>query len=145
MLNKVPEITLYFWVIKVLCTTVGETASDYLSENVGLGLTKTTFITGAFGAWTGDLLSQSRHDGGLGLGTTATSAIFLVAILVVVVFLSITRRDVTEIARASTPSHAQVLVVASKTAATPALADAIRSRAEASPARFHLLVPNPAP
>ena len=47
MLNKVPEVTLFFWVIKVLCTTVGETASDYLSDNVGLGLTKTTFITGA--------------------------------------------------------------------------------------------------
>src|SRR5436305_2892021 len=47
MLNKVPEITVYFWIIKVLCTTVGETASDYLSDNVGLGLTKTTFITGA--------------------------------------------------------------------------------------------------
>src|SRR3954466_2576869 len=47
MLNKVPEITVYFWVIKVLCTTVGETASDYLSDNVGLGLTKTTFMTGA--------------------------------------------------------------------------------------------------
>src|SRR5438874_3700502 len=46
MLNKVPEVTLYFWVIKVLCTTVGETASDYLSDNVGLGLTNTTFITG---------------------------------------------------------------------------------------------------
>src|SRR5437868_921574 len=45
MLNKVPEVTLYVWVIKVLCTTVGETASDYLSDNVGLGLTKTTFIT----------------------------------------------------------------------------------------------------
>src|SRR5438132_1650920 len=47
MLNKVPEVTLYFWVIKVLCTTVGETASDYLSSSVGLGLTNTTFITGA--------------------------------------------------------------------------------------------------
>jgi uncharacterized membrane-anchored protein len=47
MLNKVPEITLFFWIIKVLCTTVGETASDYLSDNVGLGLTKTTYITGA--------------------------------------------------------------------------------------------------
>src|SRR6476646_7268067 len=47
MLNKVPEITLYFWVIKVLCTTVGETASDYLATNLNLGLTKTTFITGA--------------------------------------------------------------------------------------------------
>ena len=31
MLNKVPEVTLYFWVIKILCTTVGETASDYLA------------------------------------------------------------------------------------------------------------------
>src|SRR4051795_3931234 len=47
MLNKVPEVTVYFWVIKVLCTTVGETGSDYLSDNVGLGLTKTTFITSA--------------------------------------------------------------------------------------------------
>src|SRR5438128_11452630 len=48
MLNKVPEVTLYFWIIKILCTTVGETASDYLSDNVGLGLTNTTFITAAF-------------------------------------------------------------------------------------------------
>src|SRR5437764_1704156 len=47
MLNKVPEVTLYFWIIKVLCTTVGETASDYLSDNVGLGLTNTTYITSA--------------------------------------------------------------------------------------------------
>src|SRR3954451_17244341 len=45
-LNKVPEIIVSFWIIKVLCTTVGETASDFLSDNVGLGLTKTTFITG---------------------------------------------------------------------------------------------------
>jgi len=47
MLNKVPEITLWFWVIKVLCTTVGETASDYLSETVGWGLTNTTYATAA--------------------------------------------------------------------------------------------------
>src|SRR6266581_4000438 len=47
MLNKVPEVTLYFWLIKILCTTVGETASDYLAGNLNLGLTKTTFITGA--------------------------------------------------------------------------------------------------
>ena len=33
MLNKVPEITLYFWIIKVLCTTVGETAADFLNDN----------------------------------------------------------------------------------------------------------------
>src|SRR5438045_626718 len=47
MLNKVLEVTVYFWVIKVLCTTVGETASDYLATNLNLGLTNTTFITGA--------------------------------------------------------------------------------------------------
>lgn len=293
MLNKVPEVTLYFWVIKVLCTTVGETASDYLAGNLNLGLTKTTFITGAcllvtlffqfrlrryvagvywlgivlisvvgtqitdnlsdnlgvslvtttiafsialaivfavwyrfegtlsihtiyttrregfywlavlftfalgtaagdltaerlnvgyawslsifagaialvtalhyglklnavlafwiayiltrpLGASTGDLLSQSRHDGGLGLGTTVTSVIFLVAILVVVTFLSITRRDVTEIAANQPHAHAQVLVVAHKTAATPALLDAIRERAARGAASFYLLVPNPA-
>ena len=42
MLNKVPEVTLFFWVIKILCTTVGETAADYLNENLGFGLTNTT-------------------------------------------------------------------------------------------------------
>lgn len=47
LLNKVPEIPLYFWIIKVLCTTVGETASDYLGTNLNLGLTKTTCITAA--------------------------------------------------------------------------------------------------
>src|SRR5258708_37458487 len=44
MLNKVPEVTLYFWVIKVLCTTVGETAADFLNTNLHLGLTGTTFV-----------------------------------------------------------------------------------------------------
>jgi uncharacterized membrane-anchored protein len=290
MLNKVPEVTLYFWVIKVLCTTVGETASDYLSDNVGLGLTKTTYITAALlaatlvfqfrlrryvapvywlgivlisvvgtqitdnltdnhgvslvvttsvfsvvlaivfavwwaiertlsihtiytrrreafywlavlftfalgtaagdltaerlnvgyawsvvlfaaaivavavahfrfrlnavlafwiayiltrplGASIGDELSQSRHDGALGLGTTVTSFTFLAAILVVVVFLTITRRDVT-VERAG--GHAQVLVFAHETAATPALVESVRARARTSSASFHLLVPNAA-
>src|SRR3954447_831218 len=47
MLNKVPEIILFFWVIKIMCTTVGETAADYLNENLGFGLTKTTYVAGA--------------------------------------------------------------------------------------------------
>src|SRR3954451_1012833 len=47
MVNKVPEITLCFWVIKIMCTTVGETAADYLNVNLGLGLTNTTYFTGA--------------------------------------------------------------------------------------------------
>jgi uncharacterized membrane-anchored protein len=47
MLNKVPEITLYFWVIKIMCTTVGETAADYLNDTLGFGLVNTTYLTGA--------------------------------------------------------------------------------------------------
>ncbi|CAI8854857.1 MULTISPECIES: COG4705 family protein [Pseudomonas] len=36
-LNKVPEVTLSFWVIKILSTTVGETGADYLAVDAGLG------------------------------------------------------------------------------------------------------------
>src|SRR6185436_7298944 len=44
MLNKVPEVTIFFWIIKIMCTTVGETAADYLNVNLGFGLTKTTYV-----------------------------------------------------------------------------------------------------
>src|SRR4051794_38197194 len=47
MLNKVPEVTLFFWIIKIMCTTVGETAADYLNVNLGFGLTNTTYFSGA--------------------------------------------------------------------------------------------------
>ena len=46
MLNKVPAVTLFFWIIKVLCTTVGETASDFLNVNLGFGLTGTSVVAG---------------------------------------------------------------------------------------------------
>ena len=46
MLNKVPEITLWFWFIKVMCTTVGETAADFLNVNLNFGLTGTSVVTG---------------------------------------------------------------------------------------------------
>lgn len=46
LLNKVPEITLYFWIIKILCTTVGETFADFLNVNLHLGLTNTTYLMG---------------------------------------------------------------------------------------------------
>jgi hypothetical protein len=48
------------------------------------------------------------------------------------------------VSRMESSSTARVLVVAHRTAATPALLDAIRERAERGPAHFHLLVPNPA-
>ncbi len=47
LFSKVPEITLYFWVIKVLCTTVGETFADLLDTNFDLGLTNLTLIMGS--------------------------------------------------------------------------------------------------
>ncbi|MEA2136022.1 MAG: hypothetical protein QOC68_3931 [Solirubrobacteraceae bacterium] len=297
MLNKVPEVTLYFWVIKILCTTVGETAADFLNSNLNFGLTNTTYLMGAlllvalffqfrnreykpgiywlavvlisvvgtlitdnlvdnfgvaletttiafsialaitFAAWyasektlsihtivttrregfywlailftfalgtaagdlaaerlslgywpsalifagligvvalahfrfnlnavlafwiayiltrplgasIGDYMSQATKDGGLGLGTTVTSVIFLATILALVVYLTVTRRDVIELDASEQPharhsDEASVLIVANKTAATPALIEAVRERAAAGPARFVLLVPNP--
>jgi uncharacterized membrane-anchored protein len=46
MLSKVPEVTVFFWIIKVLCTTVGETASDFLNVNLGFGLKGTSVAAG---------------------------------------------------------------------------------------------------
>ena len=44
--NKVPVVTIYFWIIKILATTVGETAADFLSTTLKLGLTGTSFAMG---------------------------------------------------------------------------------------------------
>ena len=58
MLNKVPEVTVYFWIIKILCTTVGESFADYINETLGFGLTNTTILFGAAFAVT--LVAQFR-------------------------------------------------------------------------------------
>ena len=47
MLNKVPEVTIWFWIIKILCTTVGESFADYINETLGFGLTNTTLAFSA--------------------------------------------------------------------------------------------------
>ena len=60
MLNKVPEVTLYFWLIKILCTTVGESFADYINETLGFGLTNTTILFGVAFAVT--LFVQFRLD-----------------------------------------------------------------------------------
>lgn len=44
MLSKVPEVTVWFWIIKILCTTVGESFADWISTTVGLGLNVTALI-----------------------------------------------------------------------------------------------------
>ena len=47
LFNKVPEVTIYFWIIKVMATTVGETAADLLSVRLNLGLTVTSYVMSA--------------------------------------------------------------------------------------------------
>ena len=44
-LVKVPEVTAFFWIIKVMATTVGETFADYLNVTLGFGLNGTTLVT----------------------------------------------------------------------------------------------------
>jgi uncharacterized membrane-anchored protein len=51
-------------------------------------------LTRPFGASCGDLLSQPVSNGGLGLGTVGTSALFLSVIFTLVSYLSISKRDV---------------------------------------------------
>ena len=48
LLNKVPEVTAVFWIVKILSTTVGETGADYLAVHVGLGATTTAVIMVGF-------------------------------------------------------------------------------------------------
>jgi len=48
MASKVPEVTLYFWLIKILGTTVGETAADSLDADLGIGLIGTAALTSVF-------------------------------------------------------------------------------------------------
>ncbi|GAC1502185.1 MAG: membrane protein [Vulcanimicrobiaceae bacterium] len=107
MLNKVPEVTIYFWVIKVLATTVGETAADFLSTALHLGLVRTSYVmSGLFviallvqlslkkyvpaAYWVvvvlmsvvGTLVSDTLVDK-LGMGLSTTSLIFGGALIVV--------------------------------------------------------------
>lgn len=47
LVSKVPEVTVFFWIIKILATTVGETAADLLGTHAGLTLTQLTAIFGS--------------------------------------------------------------------------------------------------
>jgi uncharacterized membrane-anchored protein len=44
LLSKVPEVTVWFWVIKILCTTVGESFADWINKTLGVGLSATALI-----------------------------------------------------------------------------------------------------
>lgn len=47
MLNKVPQLTIYFWIIKIMATTVGETLADLLAVKLNLGLLLASMVVGA--------------------------------------------------------------------------------------------------
>ncbi len=116
MLNKVPEITMLFWIIKILATTVGETAADFLSTKLhfGLGgtslamgglfavalvvqLTRERYIPGVY--WTvvvlvsvvGTLVSDNLVDN-LGFSLLTTSLAFAGALAVVFVLWYVSER-----------------------------------------------------
>lgn len=46
--NRVPKVTVDFWLIKLMAVTVGETAADFLNMNLGLGLSTTSAIMTGF-------------------------------------------------------------------------------------------------
>ena len=62
LLNKVPEVTIWFWLIKILCTTVGESFADWINMQLGVGLVATAIIfTVVFAVVLGWQVSTSRY------------------------------------------------------------------------------------
>lgn len=88
MLNRVPEVTIYFWMIKIMATTVGETAADFLALTLNLGLGVTSYIMG--GLLLIVLLNQFR------LKRYVPASYWLVVVLVSIVGTLITDRLVDE-------------------------------------------------
>jgi uncharacterized membrane-anchored protein len=136
----------YTWALLLFAGAIGVVAVLHygLKLNAVLSFWLAYILTRPLGASTGDLLSSPRHEGGLGLGTTLTSVIFLGAILIVVTYLAVTKRDVSADHGIAPDAHAQVLVAVDRTAVTPELVEVLRERAQRSPATFHVLIANPA-
>jgi uncharacterized membrane-anchored protein len=112
----------FYWLAILFTFALGTSAGDLAAEKLALGYLPSALIfagaialifaahrilrlnaiaafwlayilTRPLGASLGDFLSQERSHGGLGLGTTVTSGLFLAAILVLVIYLAITGRD----------------------------------------------------
>ena len=168
----------FYWLAILFTFALGTSAGDFLSEQLELGylaalgifaggivvVTVLHFglrmnailsfwlayiLTRPLGASIGDYLASPTAEGGLGLGTNLTSIIFLSAILALVVFLAISKRDVIRsgpvaaVGDLGADGPPGVLVVLNKVDATSSLIDAIRRRATAGAARFFVLIPNP--
>lgn len=116
LINKVPEVTLVFWILKILATTVGETAADVLSTTFRLGTVVTSYMMGVllvislvfqlrakryvppiywvvvvFISVVGTLISDNLVDN-LGITLTTTSLIFAVALVAVFLFWYLSER-----------------------------------------------------
>lgn len=89
VLNRVPEVTFYFWMIKVLATTVGETGADFLAFTLNLGLGVTSYIMGGILLVT--LLYQFR------LKRYVPASFWCVVVLISIVGTLITDRLVDEL------------------------------------------------
>ncbi|MEI7722725.1 MAG: hypothetical protein WCI86_03230 [Actinomycetota bacterium] len=117
-----PRREAFYWSAILFTFALGTATGDLFAERLGLGYGLSLIIFAAvilvialawkskvlnpvlafwaiyvltrpLGASIGDLLSQSKKDGGIGLGTTTTSAIFLTIILILVVYLTRSRKD----------------------------------------------------
>jgi uncharacterized membrane-anchored protein len=164
----------FYWATILFTFALGTSAGDLISEKLAFGYLPTVGIFAAaiaviafchfvlklnailsfwlayvltrpLGASIGDYLASPTKEGGVGLGTTVTSIIFLSTILALVIFLAVTKRDVIRTGPVAAPpgTGPAVLVVLNKVAPTEALLGAVKRRAELSPAAFRVLVPNP--
>lgn len=117
-----PTREAFYWLAVLVTFALGTAAGDLLAEQANLGYLLSGVLFGSaialtylawrflnfnevaafwiayvltrpMGASIGDYLSQPKGNGGLGLGTNTTSLIFLGAIVALVIYLSITRRD----------------------------------------------------
>jgi uncharacterized membrane-anchored protein len=117
-----PKREAFYWLAILFTFALGTAAGDLIAESLDVGYWKSAMLfagciglitiawryfrldpilafwmayilTRPLGASIGDYLSQPKVDGGLGLGTTVTSIIFLAAIAIVVGYLTRTKKD----------------------------------------------------
>jgi uncharacterized membrane-anchored protein len=94
--GAIAVVTIAHYVMKAILGA----EHKHMSTNAVLAFWLAYILTRPLGASIGDYLSQAQTDGGLGLGTTVTSGIFLGAILLTVIYLAVSRVDVTTPAEA---------------------------------------------
>lgn len=117
-----PRREAFYWLTILFTFALGTATGDLFAERLGLGygvsllifagvilvisiLWRSRFFNPVFAFWAvyvltrplgasiGDLLSQKKVDGGIGLGTTTTSGIFLSVILILVSYLIKSKKD----------------------------------------------------